>query len=143
MFRRSFVEYAAALTRALRNSGSPAGVLRTHLDEFEVAALGADDHGNYIAANASACALTGYSRDELLQRRISDLVIAQASAEDPAALWDTFAAEGYQHRHVTLRRKDGSTVSVSYDAFGSIAPAINVSFMVPVDGDLRREVVTP
>ena len=133
MVRRSFVEYAAALTRALRGKPRPAATLTDHLEGFEVAALAADDQGRYIGANTRACLLTGYSHTELLTRRVSDLVVAETPGNDPAPLWDTFAAEGYQHGHVILRRSDDTTIAVSYDAFGNVASGVNVSFLVPVD----------
>ncbi len=67
-----------------------------------------DPGGRYLAANLTMCRLIGYSRDEIVTLRISDIVVAW---EDPR-IRPTFSAvkAGVDHHHEwQLRRKDGST----------------------------------
>lgn len=95
----------------------PALVQRTllgdALDEMEVAAFVFDDDENYVAVNAAACQLTGYGRDELLALRVRDVTARPARALrhlDEVSRGERAGGEA------TIRRKDGSTVFVSYRA---------------------------
>ena len=80
-----------------------------------MAALVADDGGYYVAANEAALALTGFSREELLERSVSDLTAAGDAAVERAPLEFVrqigspaglvfAAAEGWLHRARALRR---------------------------------------
>jgi len=67
-----------------------------------------DPGGRYLDANLTMCRLIGYSREELVTLRISDIVVA---SEDPR-IRPTFSAvkAGVDHHHEwQVRRKDGST----------------------------------
>jgi PAS domain S-box-containing protein len=72
----------------------------------------ADEEMRYIAVNQSACSALGYSRDELLALRVSDV------AQEPSAPseYDELLARGFRHGTARLARKDGSWVTFLYRA---------------------------
>jgi PAS domain S-box-containing protein len=72
----------------------------------------ADEDGGYVAVNQAACALVGYTREELLGMRVTDLV----PPEKAAGSWGEMVATGTHRGRSTLTRKDGSTVEFSYVA---------------------------
>jgi PAS domain S-box-containing protein len=78
-------------------------------DRFADAVLVADATGRYVDANAAATRLLGYTREELLEHRIFDLL---TSSERGQAEFERFTGEGSWRGHVEMRRKDGSTVLV-------------------------------
>ena len=122
------------LRRKLR--GRPTSALRhllqRHLEELPVAALAADNSARYIAANARAAELTGYTRDELLRMTVSDITPA-VRRETAAHLWNAFIQAGSQSGDYVLVRQDGLTVGVHYQAFASVAPGIHVSLLMPLE----------
>jgi PAS domain S-box-containing protein len=63
-----------------------------------------DDANNFVAFNAAYCELTGYSREELLERDALARLRAESSSLDevPDGSW-------------RLRRKDGSVLPVRYE----------------------------
>lgn len=52
----------------------------------------ADEAGNYLAANDAACKLVGYSREQLLQMKVADLV--STTPESSAELFEAYKAGG-------------------------------------------------
>jgi PAS domain S-box-containing protein len=88
------------------------GLLGEAIDGAPVAVLVADELGRYVAANRYACELFGYTREELLRLRITDLV----SEPDVEAHYARFVATGYEERTVTARRKDGTEFRFGYRA---------------------------
>jgi PAS domain S-box-containing protein len=66
-----------------------------------------DDQGAYVAVNAYAAELLGYSREELLTHRVGDFT---EGTIDPAVLARTERREGVRR----VRRKDGSEVTVAF-----------------------------
>jgi PAS domain S-box-containing protein len=106
--------------------------LQESLDEFGVSALAADNTGRYVAANAHASALTGYSRAELLQMSVKDLTPAMRQ-DASGELWRNFIQTGAQAGDYDLERKDGVPVRVHYAAYASVAPGVHVSLLTPHD----------
>jgi PAS domain S-box-containing protein len=77
----------------------------------ELATLVVDELGRYIAANKSACTLTGYTSEELKHLRAGrDLAGDTRSAEIYAALAHGQRMQGKK----LIRRKDGHLVSCRY-----------------------------
>ena len=71
----------------------------------------ADATGEYIDVNSAGCALLGYTREEILQRSMVDLVNPDELAVSPFKLSDMQAGQAVlNERH--MRRKDGSLVPV-------------------------------
>lgn len=70
----------------------------------------ADGEMGYLAVNDFACELLGYTRDELLALRVTDVAEAPSADAMYAEMIDVGAQEGL----TPLRTKDGSTVIVRY-----------------------------
>lgn len=87
----------------------PAALHDLLFDRYADAVLVADGEGRYVEANLAAATLLGYPRAELLEMRITDLLVFSERGE---AEFARFTAEGYWRGAVELRRKDGSTVLV-------------------------------
>ena len=93
----------------------------------------ADEDMRYIAVNQSACTALGYSREELLALRVSDI------AQEPGAPteYDEMLARGFRHGTALLTRKDGSTVTFFYRAtktrVAGLAFFVSVGFLADDD----------
>lgn len=72
----------------------------------------ADEDMNYIAVNESACRELGYTREELLKLRVTEVA---REAEAPSQ-YDEMLARGFRHGSAVLTRKDGTTVELAYRA---------------------------
>jgi PAS domain S-box-containing protein len=71
-----------------------------------------DDQGHYFDANPAACALVGYSRDELLSMSITDLAPLDSAGEHVSQ----FEAGNHScgtDLEISLRRKDGAEIRVA------------------------------
>lgn len=81
---------------------------------FEEAADGifvADSDGRYIEVNRAACELLGYTRAELLERTINDIIAPDDLAENPVR-YDALRRREVQRVERTLVHKDGSRIVV-------------------------------
>ena len=105
--------------------------LQRSLEELPVTALAADNTGRYVAANAPATALTGYSRSELLEMAVKDLTPALRHDES-GDMWHRFIQAGAQSGDYVLERRDGASVTVHYAAYASVAPGVHVSVLTPL-----------
>lgn len=94
------------------------------------AVLVTDRLGRYVAANDAACKLTGYPMKELLQKALPDLT---GVVDDPVAdvLWRGFVDHGEQTGEFSIKRKDGSTILVRYDALTHVLPGLHATFLTP------------
>jgi len=75
-----------------------------------VAIFVADDEMRYVAANTFACELLGYTREELLGLRVTDLA---RYPEAPDEFSDLVVA-GRLEGSATLVRKNGSELTIHY-----------------------------
>jgi PAS domain S-box-containing protein len=75
--------------------------------------LVADEQMRFIAASDGACALLGYTREEVGELTIPDIVVDRQEAE---SLYSEFLRDGMQRGEITLRRKDGMRVTAMYEA---------------------------
>ena len=73
------------------------------VEHAPVAILVADDEMRYVAANATACELLGYSREELLRLRVPDL----AQYPEAEGEFEAMIAAGELIGRTTVRGKDG------------------------------------
>ena len=89
---------------------------RGYIDNAPNAVFVTDETGRYVDVNPAACALVGYSRDELLSgKRIVDL----AGMDDLATYLGYFEQalnRGQLHIELPLRRKDGAIVPTELTA---------------------------
>jgi PAS domain S-box-containing protein len=83
------------------------------------AVLVADDERRFVDANPAACALFNTGYDELLGRRIEELVTLPPDC-DIEAKWRSFLERGSDEGEIPLRRADGSELEVEYRATANI-----------------------
>lgn len=89
-----------------------ASLLGEAIDHGPVAVFVADDDLRYIAVNEFACQLLGYSREELLGLRLTDVAREGGGANDYA----DFVAHRARDGRTRLTRKDGEAVVIDYRA---------------------------
>jgi diguanylate cyclase (GGDEF)-like protein/PAS domain S-box-containing protein len=99
------------------------------------AILLASDDGNYVDANPAACAMTGYTRDELLSMHVSQLVVPDSLDLD--TVWAGFLQAGSSRGRVQLRRKDGTVIVATFSAKAHVLPGLSLSVM----SDVTEEVL--
>jgi PAS domain S-box-containing protein len=103
-------------------------LFRAVFDNALDAMLIADDAGQYVDANPAACALFGVSRDELLSSSLSRFIEPGREAET-AQSWRSFLAAGEQKGLFRIRRADGETRDLEYNAVANILPGRHLSIL--------------
>ena len=106
--------------------------LRTAISLCPAPVLITDRHGRYVAVNEAACELSGYTVTELLVKALPDLTGA-IDAQVGEVLWRAFLDQGHQVGQYTIRRKDGTTVLVEYEALANVIPGYHASILRPVN----------
>jgi PAS domain S-box-containing protein len=81
------------------------------LEHAPVGAIVLDEHGRLLAANRTACRLTGYPREELLEKRPGELDADPASV--PYRLTE-MASGRLEHGTTRMRRQDGGVIEVEF-----------------------------
>jgi PAS domain S-box-containing protein len=71
-----------------------------------------DQQGQYLDANPAACALLGYTRAEILRRKVTDIIVPEDLAARPVQL-DQLSSGQVVSTERRLRRKDGQLISVA------------------------------
>jgi PAS domain S-box-containing protein len=89
-----------------------AGLLGEAIDRAPDPVLVADESMRHLAVSQAACKLLGYTREELLTLRVSDI----STSPDAAREYDEMMWSRGRTGVMTLRRKDGSTVDAQYRA---------------------------
>ncbi len=85
---------------------------RTYVESAPEGVFVADAQGRYLDANPAACALVGYSREELLGLSITDLAPADQLPKH-IDLYKAIRHAGGLDVELTLRRKDGDEIQAS------------------------------
>jgi PAS domain S-box-containing protein len=80
------------------------------VEHAPVAILVADDEMRYVAANATACQLLGYTREELLQLRVTDI----AQYPEAEGEFEAMIATGELIGRTTVRGRDGTVRSLRH-----------------------------
>jgi PAS domain S-box-containing protein len=80
------------------------------VERAPVAILVADDEMRYVAANLTACDLLGYSREELLRLRVTDV----ARYEEAKGDFEAMIAQGELAGRTTLVLKDGTKLNLRH-----------------------------
>jgi PAS domain S-box-containing protein len=91
-------------TAALREGGE---LYRAYFTASPLALFVANAAGRYLEVNGAACALTGYTRDQLCALSLADL-IAGGEAPELAARLLGLIALGSGGNEIRIRRRDGS-----------------------------------
>ena len=128
---RSLLAHVKALLRIRQTEES----LRRSEEQFRAvfdnaldAMLIADNQANYLDANPSACAVFGVSREEMLQRKLSDFV-EPGRHEEVEKAWQAFVEEGEQEGEFRLYRPDGTTRELEYRAKARVLPNRHLSVL--------------
>ena len=87
----------------------------------------ADGESYYIDANASACRMLGYAREELIRLHAKDIVVQMETLHIAPALNAIKAGADY-HREWKFRRKDGSVFAA--EVIATIMPGGNLLGMI-------------
>jgi PAS domain S-box-containing protein len=118
-------------------TGVPASLHDLLFDRYADAVLVADAEGRYVEANLAATTLLGYSRAELLEKRVPDVLVMSELGE---AEYARFTAEGYWRGEVDLRCKDGSMLRV--EARATVVETPEGSFGVAIVRESGEPLVT-
>ena len=108
--------------------------VRREIEQLPVAALVADNAQRYVAANAAARALTGYTQSEVVALTIMDLT-PMPTVDDGQLLWEEFIGRGGQRGEYEIAAKRGEMRRVRYWAYASVAPGLHISLLVPVGAE--------
>jgi PAS domain S-box-containing protein len=80
------------------------------VEHAPVAILVADEEMRYVAANATACQLLGYTREELLRLRVTDV----AQYPEAEGEFEAMIAAGELVGRTTVRHKNGTGRSLRH-----------------------------
>jgi PAS domain S-box-containing protein len=89
-----------------------AGLLGEAIDRAPDAVLVADESMRYLAVNQAACRLLGYTREELLALRLTDVATYPGASEE----YDELMSRRGKVGTAVLRRKDGTAIAACYRA---------------------------
>jgi PAS domain S-box-containing protein len=99
----------------------------------------ADDEGRFVDANPAACNLLGFTREELMQRRVSDIVDQGTRHPETFGLWQRFLDERRQTGRIVLRHKGGHSILAEYAAVASIQPGVHLSVLSDVSDHVKAQ----
>ena len=102
--------------------------LQALFDNSNDAILLADDSGAYIEGNPAACALLGCEAHELRRLRFSQVFVANDPGWAEGA-WREFLAAGRASGDYLVRRRDGASVRVEFNAIARIQPGLHLSIL--------------
>jgi PAS domain S-box-containing protein len=94
------------------------------VDHSPLLAFVADEDMRYVAVSRSACDALGYTRDELLKLRVTDV----ASESTAGAEYAELVAQGFRTGKATLRTKGGESLEFTY--FASEAKIAGLPFYI-------------
>ncbi len=103
-----------------------ASLLGEAVEHGPAAVFVADEEGRYVAVNQAACALVGYTREELLSLGIADFT-------DDTSKWDEMLETGRVSGTTSLTCKDGSLVEFSFVAGATVVAGMPVYVAVGID----------
>lgn len=99
-------------TKALQKSEKK---YRTLIEQAAEAIAIFDQHLNFIDVSSAACQMTGYSREELLNLNVKDMVPEEDFASIPSQLAEVIAGKTVVNES-RVRRKDGTIISIEVSA---------------------------
>src|SRR5258706_4556349 len=94
------------------------------VDNSPLLAFVADEDMRYVAVSRRACDALGYTRDELLKLRVTDVAADSTAPAEYAELIDA----GFRSGTATLRTKDGESLEFAY--FASEATIAGLPFYI-------------
>ena len=106
------VVIAAPATTAAALDLVQAALLGEAIDAGPVLVFVADERMKYVAVNRPACDVLGYTREELLDLHVTDVV----HAADAPSQYEEMVLSGARTGTARLTRKDGATLGFEYRA---------------------------
>jgi PAS domain S-box-containing protein len=102
------------------------------IDNGPILVLVADDDMNYVAVNRYAADVLGYTREELLSLKVTDV----APGPDTYGIFADFMEQRHQDGVVDIARKDGTRLKVQYSAHETTIAGMGLYVLVGsiVDG---------
>ena len=82
------------------------------IEHGPIAIFVADEAGRYLAVNAYACELLGYSREELLELRLPDVAVNPEALDD----WEKMQRLGRNEGTTVLRHRNGTELTMRFRA---------------------------
>jgi len=100
--------------------------LSSALQQFKVCMIAAESNGVCVAANHFTTAVTGLSREEIVGKRLWDVVLP-GTGRDLRTNWSTVLVVGALNGPCALRRRDGGSVAAEMYAAAAILPDLHVA----------------
>ena len=97
-----------------------------------------NDEARFVEASPAACALLGYSREELTGLSIWDVTPKQSRTE-VSNLREKLIAGGNLSGEYTMVRKDGSPVQIEYNSVANILPGLHLTINRDITARKRTE----
>ena len=114
----------------MTDSGEPLGEATLPLVPPAAALLVADDEARFQEVNEAATSLLGYSESELKQMHVWDITPA-VQRSMAQAMWSEFLVQGRQAGVYQVRRADGRSITVQYEATANFRPGQHLSILQP------------
>jgi PAS domain S-box-containing protein len=102
--------------------------LHALFENTQEAILIADMDSRYVDANPAACALTGYTREELTRLKVKDITPI-ALQDSGVRQWREFLRTGKMEGEHQVRRRNGSMVEVEFRSVANFLPGLHLSVM--------------
>jgi HTH-type transcriptional regulator, bacterioopsin transcriptional activator and related proteins len=103
-------------------------MLRSVIDTLPDAALVADSHGRYVAANHAAAPLTGYTLSELVCLSVWQLT-PNAKEHEAETLWRAFLLRHEQQGEYPILTKTNRVIVAEYAATTNVLPGLHLSLL--------------
>ena len=100
--------------------------LQALFDHSNDAIMLANDSGRYVEVNPAACALLGYSREELLKLGVGE-IFSKSEHGLAEGAWHEFLETGTQRGECSLRRKGGTLSRADYSAIAHIQNGLHLT----------------
>ncbi len=88
---------------------------RQYVDNAPDGIFVANEKGDYLEVNRSACDMLGYSREELLSKSIFDIIPPENMRQEKS-IFQELKSKGRQKGRTVLRRKDSSLIPIAISA---------------------------
>lgn len=97
---------------SLAHAGVQQSLLAQVIDTAPALLFVADEEMRYVAVNQTACDVLGYTREELLRLRVTDVAVA----DEAPGLYSEMLQSRAQTGTTAIRAKDGRLLRLRYNA---------------------------